>query len=180
MRLALTGNLRIALFSRDDSPAPCSGRRCDATQAHSPEALGDPDVIAAARCADALYLVDVGENAEEDELVARDPDGALERERPRDLVPAFASAQLVDVDAAGSTIVLLVDRRPPLLVSHDSGQTWTERGAGLPPGFAIALGENPDDVLFAARNRLYVSRNGGVFWRAVGLELPEIEDAAWG
>jgi hypothetical protein len=136
-------------------------------------------VIAAALCGDALYLVDVGTSAEEDELAARDPDGGLERERPRNLVPAFAHAQLVDVDASGSTIVLLVERRPHLLVSHDAGQTWTERGAGLPAGRAIALGENPDDVLYAARNRLYVSRDGGVFWRAVGLELPEIEDAAW-
>jgi hypothetical protein len=137
-------------------------------------------LIAAARCEDALYLLEVGESAEEDELMSRDPDGTLERVRPRELVPSFLTAQLVDVDAAGSAIVLLVDRRPPLLVSHDAGQTWTERGGGLPPGFAVALGENPDDVLYAARNRLYVSRNGGVFWRSVGLELPEIQDAAWG
>jgi hypothetical protein len=45
---------------------------------------------------------------------------------------------------------------------------------------AAALGVRPDDVLFAARNRLYVSRDGGRFWRAVGVELPEIRDAAWG
>jgi hypothetical protein len=137
-------------------------------------------VIAAARCEDALYLVDIGGTVDEDALAAREPDASLERDRPRDLAPAFAQAQLVDLDASGSTVVLLLGRRPPLLVSHDAGQTWTERGAGLPAGRAIALGENPDDVLYAARNRLYVSRDGGVFWRAVGLELPEIEDAAWG
>jgi hypothetical protein len=65
------------------------------------------------------------------------------------------------------------------MVSHDSGSTWNERGSGLPAGKAVALGESPDDVLFAARNRVYVSRNGGVFWRAVAVELPEIRDVAW-
>ena len=55
----------------------------------------------------------------------------------------------------------------------------SERGAGLPAGRAVALGESPDDVLYAARNRVYVSRNGGVFWRAVAVELPEIRDVAW-
>jgi hypothetical protein len=137
-------------------------------------------VIAAARCGDALYLIDVGTSADEDELAGRDPDGLLERERPREAVPDFAKHQVTDVDASGSTVVLLLERRPPLLVSHDAGTTWTERGAGLPRGRAVALGDNPDDVLYAARNRLYVSRDGGIFWRAVGLELPEIEDAAWG
>jgi len=44
---------------------------------------------------------------------------------------------------------------------------------------SVALGETPDDILFAARNRIYVSRNGGVFWRAVAVELPEIRDVAW-
>jgi hypothetical protein len=84
------------------------------------------------------------------------------------------------VDARGSSVVLLLDRRPPLLVSHDGGTTWRERGAGLPAGRAVALAENPDHVLFAARNRLYVSADGGVFWRSLGVELPEIRDVAWG
>ena len=65
------------------------------------------------------------------------------------------------------------------MISQDSGTTWSERGSGLPPGRAVALGESPDDVLFAARNRVYVSRDGGVFWRAVAVELPEIRDVAW-
>jgi hypothetical protein len=80
----------------------------------------------------------------------------------------------------GSTVVLLLDRKPPLLVSHDIGQTWDERGAGLPPGRAVALGENPDHVLYGARNRLFVSGDGGRFWRALAVELPEIHDVAWG
>ena len=37
---------------------------------------------------------------------------------------------------------------------------------------------NPDLLVYAARNRLYVSRNGGVFWTALELELPEIAAVA--
>jgi hypothetical protein len=137
-------------------------------------------MIAVAECADALYLIEVGADAEEDELVDREEGGAVERPRPVELAPAWVSATLVDVDAYGSAVVVLVDRKPPLLVSHDAGSTWTEVGGGLPAGKAVAIGENPDDMLYAARNRLYVSRNGGIFWRALGVELPEIRDVAWG
>jgi hypothetical protein len=69
---------------------------------------------------------------------------------------------------------VVVDRRPPLLVSAHAGRIWVERGVGLQRGRAVALGETPDDLLYAARNRPYVSSDGGVFWRAVGVELPEI------
>jgi len=137
-------------------------------------------VIAVAECEDGLWLVEVGETAEEDALTGREPGGRVERPRPADLAPAWVSSHLVDVDAAGSAIVVCVDRRPPLLVSHDAGTTWSERGSGLPPGRAVVLGEMPDDVLYASRNRLHVSRDGGVFWRALAVELPEIRDAAWG
>ena len=69
----------------------------------------------------------------------------------------------------------IVDRRPPLAVSHDAGRTWRERGGGLPRGVALAIDEgDPDVVLFAARNRLFLSQDGGRFWRALTLELPEI------
>jgi len=78
--------------------------------------------------------------------------------------------------ASGSTVIAVVDRRPPLAVSNDAGRTWREAGGGLPPGRAIAIDEDdPDHVLYAARNRLYESTNGGVFWRALAPELPEIE-----
>jgi len=137
-------------------------------------------VIAVAECEDGLWLVEVGATAEEDELAGREPGASVERPRPAELAPAWVSALLVDVDAAGSAIVVCVNRRPPLLVSHDAGTTWTERGAGLPRGRAVALGETPDDVLYASRNRLHVSRDGGVFWRALAVELPEIRDVAWG
>jgi hypothetical protein len=137
-------------------------------------------LIVLAGCDDALYLVEVGATADEDQLAGRQPAGAIERSRPLDLVPSWAAKQLVDIDAVGSTLVLALDRRPPLVVSHDGGVTWNERGAGLPPGRAVALAENPDHILYGGRNRLYVSGDGGVFWRAVGVELPEIRDVAWG
>jgi hypothetical protein len=82
---------------------------------------------------------------------------------------------LVAAAQSGSTIVAAVDRRPPLAVSHDAGRTWREAGGGLPKGVAVAIeDENPDLVLFAARNRLYLSRDGGRFWSALPFELPEI------
>jgi hypothetical protein len=90
--------------------------------------------------------------------------------------PALNLPRVVAAAAAGSTVVVVVDARPPLLVSHDTGSTWRESGRGLPAGRAVAISaENPDLMVYAARNLLYVSRNGGVFWSALALELPEIE-----
>jgi hypothetical protein len=77
--------------------------------------------------------------------------------------------------ASGSTIVAIVERKPPLMLSYDAGATWRESGAGLPPGFAVAIGDDPDVVLYASRNRLHLSENGGIFWRALAVELPQIE-----
>jgi hypothetical protein len=78
--------------------------------------------------------------------------------------------------AAGSTIVAVVDRKPPLVVSHDAGITWRETGAGLPPGRAVVVAEeDPDLIVYASRNRLHVSTDGGVFWRALAVELPVVE-----
>jgi len=83
---------------------------------------------------------------------------------------------LVAAAANGSTVVAVVDRRPPLVVSNDAGRTWRESGGGLPAGRAVAIGEDdPDLMLYAARNRLYLSEDGGRFWRALVVELPEIE-----
>jgi hypothetical protein len=83
--------------------------------------------------------------------------------------------RVVAAAATGSTVVAVVDRRPPLAVSNDAGSTWREAGGGLPPGFAVAIDDdNPDLMLYAARNRLYLSENGGIFWRALVPELPEI------
>ena len=83
---------------------------------------------------------------------------------------------VVAAAASGSTVVAIVDRRPPLAVSHDAGRTWHEAGGGLPLGVAVAIDEdNPDRILYAARNRLYVSEDGGRFWRALAPELPAIK-----
>ena len=84
--------------------------------------------------------------------------------------------RVVAAAAAGATVVAVVDRRPPLAISSDAGRTWREAGGGLPPGFAVAVDDdNPDRMLFAARNRLYLSENGGIFWRALVPELPDIQ-----
>jgi hypothetical protein len=86
---------------------------------------------------------------------------------------------VVAAAAAGSTVIAVVDRRPPLALSNDAGRTWRESGGGLPRGRAIAIAEDdPDYVLYAARNRLYLSTDGGRFWRALAPELPEIEAVA--
>jgi hypothetical protein len=86
--------------------------------------------------------------------------------------------RLVAAAAIGPTVLAVVDAKPPLLVSHDAASTWRATGHGLPPGRAVALAEtNPDVALYATRNRLYVSRDGGRFWTALTVELPEIETA---
>lgn len=87
-----------------------------------------------------------------------------------------ALPRVICAAAAGSTVVVVVDTRPPMLVSHDAGQTWREAGRGLPLGFAVAVAEDdPDVILFAGRNRLYLSRDGGRFWEPLTVELPDIE-----
>jgi hypothetical protein len=94
--------------------------------------------------------------------------------------PEVALPRVVAAARAGATIVAVVERRPPLMLSRDGGATWREAGGGLPPGFAVAVAEaDPDRMLYAARNRLYVSRNGGVFWRSLPFELPDIQAIAW-
>ena len=58
--------------------------------------------------------------------------------------------------------------------------TWREAGGGLPKGTAVAIDEdNPDRMLYAARNRLFISKDGGRFWLALTLELPEIRAVAF-
>ena len=93
--------------------------------------------------------------------------------------PPLNLPRVVAAAQSGSTVVAVVDARPPMLVSHDAGLTWRESGRGLPPGRAVAIAAgDPDLVVYAARNRLYVSRNGGVFWTGLDAELPEIEAVA--
>jgi len=93
--------------------------------------------------------------------------------------PKVNLPRVVAAAKTGATILVAVDARPPLLVSHDAGSTWRESGRGLPPGRAVAVSDaSPDSMVFAARNRLYLSRDGGVFWEAIPVELPEIEALA--
>ncbi len=87
--------------------------------------------------------------------------------------------RVVAAASSGSTVIAVADRRPPLVISNDAGRTWREAGGGLPSGRAVAIaGDDPDYVLYAARNRLYLSEDGGRFWRALAPELPEIEAVA--
>jgi hypothetical protein len=123
---------------------------------------------AAVRTADGVFLVDL-----EDETILP-LDAETEFAEPVSL--ELPLPRVVAAASSGSTVVAVVDRRPPLVVSHDAGLTWREAGAGLPRGRAVAVADDdPDVVLYAARNRLYLSTDGGRFWRALPVELPEIE-----
>jgi hypothetical protein len=82
--------------------------------------------------------------------------------------------------ASGLTVVALLERRPPLAISYDAGRTWHESGGGLPRGVAIAIDEDdPDAILFAARNRVWSSSDGGRFWESLAVDLPEIAAVAF-
>jgi len=123
-------------------------------------------MIALARTAAGAFAVDLDEGQVEPWAGEVAPPPAPRLNLPR----------LVAAAAAGSTVVAVVDTKPPLVVSHDAGVTWRESGRGLPPGRAVAIADDdPDTIVYAARNRLYVSRDGGVFWHALDVELPEIE-----
>lgn len=120
--------------------------------------------------ADGVLEVDVDE-----EVVLGEVEAVVERE-----TLGLSLPRLVAAAAAGATVVAVVDRRPPLAVSYDAGATWTESGGGLPPGFDVAVDPaDPDRVLYAARNRLYLSTDGGRFWRSLEPELPDIEAVSW-
>jgi hypothetical protein len=127
-------------------------------------------VIAAVETLDGVLLVDA-----EEEAVLGPGSEVPDVEAPHVDLP-----RVVATAGAGSTVVALLDRRPPLAISHDGGATWREAGGGLPPGFAVAVAEDdPDRMLYAARNRLYLSVNGGVFWRSLEPELPDISAVGW-
>jgi len=127
-------------------------------------------VIAAVGTIAGVFLVDV-----EAEDLLGEGNEVPTAERPELSLPLVVAAA-----RSGSTVVAVVERRPPLMLSNDGGATWREAGGGLPPGFAVAIAEDdPDRMLYAARNRLYVSANGGVFWRSLPFELPDIDAVAW-
>ena len=119
---------------------------------------------------DGVVLVDV----ENEELLGSGT------ELPTVESPQVELPRVVATAQSGATIVAVVERRPPLAISRDNGSTWTEAGGGLPAGFAVAVAEDdPDRMLYAARNRLYVSANGGVFWHSLPFELPDVLAVAW-
>ena len=129
-------------------------------------------MIALVRTAHGVYRVDT----ESEEVLDLDADAHLD---PRP-APELGLPRLVAAARQGATIVAVLARRPPLAVSHDAGRTWREAGGGLPAGRAVAIApDDPDLVLYAAPNRLYLSRDGGRFWRALSPELPEIDAVAW-
>ncbi len=126
-------------------------------------------MIAAVRTIEGVVLIDL-----EDELVIEG------QELPTVDSPTVELPRVVATARSGTTIAAVVDRRPPLAISRDNGSTWSEAGGGLPTGFAVAIAEDdPDRMLYAGRNRLYVSVNGGIFWRALTLELPDVLAVAW-
>jgi hypothetical protein len=120
-----------------------------------------------------LGLVTV--DLDEEEVVDVEAGTLRERDPVETNLPLMLSA-----DAVGARVIAVVDRRPPLVVSDDAGQTWREVGGGLPRGVDVALSpDTPDDVVYATQDRLYVSRDGGRFWHALTLELPEILRVEW-
>lgn len=127
-------------------------------------------MIAAVETVDGVVLVDV-----EEETVL-----GPGRELPGSGAPTVELPRVVAAARSGATIVAVLDRRPPLAISRDGGSTWTEAGGGLPAGFAVAVADDdPDRMLYAGRNRLYVSANGGIFWRSLPFELPDVLRVAW-
>jgi hypothetical protein len=127
-------------------------------------------VIAAVKTVDGVLLLDV-----EEETILGPGESVPEAEKPEVALPRVVTAA-----QNGATIVAIVDRRPPLMISRDGGATWNEYGGGLLPGFAVSIADDdPDRILYASRNRLYLSVNGGVFWRSLMFELPDILAVGW-
>lgn len=119
-----------------------------------------------------IAVVDV-DSGEVDELEAGEPIGLAQ-------VEGLLLPLLVAADVHGSRVVAVVDRKPPLLVSDDAGTTWAEAGGGLPAGRAVAVSpQHPDLVVFASDTRLFVSEDGGRFWRSLPPELEGIVAVAW-
>ena len=142
----------------------------------------DPDarepLVILADCASGVHAVEL--LADGCEQIDVRPGATMpSRERDRSLAPSWARSMLIDIDVSGSTIVLLLERRPPVLASYDGGGSWRERAGGVPIGVSIALGDNPDRIVVATDTRLYVSLDGGQFWHSLETELAEITDVCW-
>ena len=121
----------------------------------------------------ALGSVLVDLETEEIELVDDDPP-------PPPSTADVSLPLLVAADRTGARVAAVVDRRPPLLLSDDTGLTWREAGGGLPAGTAVAIHpDDPDCIVFASESRVYVSRDGGRFWHALAPELIRITAVAF-
>ena len=117
-----------------------------------------------ALAATALGAVLVDLDSGDVELVDDDP--------PTAGVADFSLPLLVAADQVGPRIVAVCNRRPPLMLSDDTGSTWQEAGGGLPAGTAVAIHpDDPDRLLYASESRLYLSEDGGRFWRVLEPEL---------
>ena len=128
-------------------------------------------MTAAVETADGVVVFDL----DEDEIVEFDADLGVVRPDVTLALPLLVAA-----DQNGATIVALVARRPPRVISRDGGSPWREAGAGLPPGHAIAIAPaHPDLMLYASRSRIHLSRDGGRFWEALTTEFHEITAVAW-
>ncbi|TML34337.1 MAG: hypothetical protein E6G24_04930, partial [Actinobacteria bacterium] len=89
---------------------------------------------------DGVFEVDL-----EEEVVLGSSDVHVERPTLEVELPRVVAAA-----ASGSTVIAVVDRRPPLAISNDAGRTWRESGGGLPAGRAVAIAEDdPDYVVYA-------------------------------
>ena len=114
--------------------------------------------------ATALGCVAVDLESGDAELVEDDPPTAGSAEVSLPL--------LIAADQVGARIVAVLNRRPPLMLSDDAGQTWREAGGGLPAGTAVAIHpDEPDRLLYASESRLFLSEDGGRFWRVLEPEL---------
>jgi hypothetical protein len=126
----------------------------------------------AVETADGVYSID----AETERVLDFVPGASIDEAAP----PRVELPLLVAAAAEGSTVVAVLNRRPPLAVSHDAGRTWREAGGGLPAGRAVAIAEgDPDRIAYGSESRVYVSHDGARFWRALEPELPEIVRLAW-
>jgi photosystem II stability/assembly factor-like uncharacterized protein len=104
----------------------------------------------------------------------------VDDEQPTPGTAGVSLPLLIAAAQSGERIVAVVDRRPPLVLSEDGGKTWSEAGGGLPAGSAIAIHpDDPDVLLFASESRLFVSEDGGRFWRALDIELIGITAVAF-
>ena len=105
-----------------------------------------------------------------------DDESVLILDEPLERAPSVdvSLPRVVHAVACGSTVIALVDARPPLMVSHDAGTTWQQAGRGLPPGRALAIGDDPDLIAYASDERVWLSRDGGRFFTALTPEFDAI------